>query len=259
MKLIHFIKKKNYIKEFEQIKFKNYEIKCIDFLEKIKKSKLDEKSKSKLEKIIRIMRNYPLHNIVNSLYKKQNYITEYNNIGFKEFKEMCITYLKINLKINKDNNLKKKIEKMYKYTVDNDNYHEIHFAYEDEPIQDIIYHLYEKFKIEDYSIKNINKVQKNLMNKFKLPMFRKFIRDDFKVLKDRIKLNNYSTYFYKKSIENKRNNMKELKKDILLDNNEGGVGINEQLMQNPLNNLDDDRKRKKKVIIKDNYVQQKLS
>jgi hypothetical protein len=254
-----FHKKKNYIKEYKKIGPANYEQKCRDFLKKIEDSKLDIKSKSNLEKKIRITQINPLHNEVNSLYKKENYKIVERKIKFEEFQKKCIELLKINLKINKDMNLERKIQKMYNYAIDNKNYDNIVFGYEDEPIQDIIHHLYVKFKIKDYSIKNINKVQEKLMNQFQLPIFRKYIRDDFKELKKRIKLDKYSTFFNKKSIENKRNNMKELKKDILLDNNEGGVGINEQLMQNPLNNLDDDRKRKKKVIIKDNYVQQKLS
>jgi hypothetical protein len=77
-------------------------------------------------------------------------------------------------------------------------------------------------------------------------------------------LDKYSTFFNKKSIENKINSMRELKKNIknndLLDNNEGGVGINEQLMQNALiNNIEDDKiKKRKKVIKDDKYIQQNL-
>jgi hypothetical protein len=166
-------------------------------------------------------------------------------MDFEAFKKL----LQKMITINNDHKINEKLIKIMNDTYDDNFYNKIYFDYDEKDFLDGIEHFMTTFKTDDYSFKNVNLILNNLVKQFKTPKYKKIIRDDFKSLKDKIKIDNEREDFNKKDKNLKKKQFKELVNDFKNgDNADDNVGVNEMIMNHTgITNLKDDKIKKKKT------------
>ena len=173
----------------------------------------------------------------------KKYEDVFDNSNYTEFKG------KLNeiIRINNDSKINEKLFKIYHKKNDENLYNEIHFDYDEKPFNEIAEHLSDKFKTDNFSIINVNKILKEYIDKFRTPYYKKMIRYEFKELKAKIKMENLKEKNLIKGVNFKYKQTKELKKEIKGDYNDDKVGANEMTMHyTGLTNLPDDKIKNKK-------------
>ena len=181
---------------------------------------------------------YVINELYTPKYKKlirQNLKTLINNLKNKN-------------KESNDIKLNQKLEKIRGEVIDEDVYEKITFTYDEEPFNQGIQHFFDIYKTDDYSLKNINNIEKKLIQQFNTKKYKKLIKIEFQSLKNMIKKENLKEANMNKGAKYSSSQMNELKKTYKGDYGDSNIGANEFISNlTGKTNLDDDKIKKKKT------------